>query len=180
MLEGAVARILNQLLGKYVVDLDTENLNVGIFSGRVQLTDLKLKPEALYELNLPIEVIAGTIGKVSIQIPWTTIWESTTNVTIEDVFILANPVINGNIFDEEKDKRLKRALKRKALYDLDSESHFIGGPSSFSEHLISNILNNLQLNISNVHIRYEDIVSCRYPLSCGLCIGNITAETTNR
>lgn len=47
MLEGAVARILNQLLGKYVVDLDTENLNVGIFSGHVQLTDLKLKPEAL-------------------------------------------------------------------------------------------------------------------------------------
>lgn len=42
-----MARILNQLLGKYVVDLDTENLNVGIFSGHVQLTDLKLKPEAL-------------------------------------------------------------------------------------------------------------------------------------
>lgn len=47
MLEGAVARILNQLLGKYVVDLDTENLNVGIFSGLVQLNELKLKPEAL-------------------------------------------------------------------------------------------------------------------------------------
>lgn len=47
MLEGAVARMLNQLLGKYVVDLDTENLNVGIFSGHVQLTDLKLKTEAL-------------------------------------------------------------------------------------------------------------------------------------
>ena len=47
MLEGAVARILNRFLGKYVVDFDTENLNVGIFSGQVQLTDLKLKPEAL-------------------------------------------------------------------------------------------------------------------------------------
>ena len=47
MLEGTVARILNQLLGKYVQDLDTENLNVGIFSGKVQLTDLKLKAEAL-------------------------------------------------------------------------------------------------------------------------------------
>lgn len=47
MLEGAVARLLNHFLGKYVVDLDAENLNVGIFSGQVQLTDLKLKPEAL-------------------------------------------------------------------------------------------------------------------------------------
>lgn len=47
MLEGTVARILNQLLGKYVQDLDTENLNVGIFSGTAQLSELKLKPEAL-------------------------------------------------------------------------------------------------------------------------------------
>lgn len=47
MLEGVVARLLNQLLGKYVADLDSENFNVGIFSGQVQLTDLKLKTEAL-------------------------------------------------------------------------------------------------------------------------------------
>lgn len=47
MLEGVVARLLNQFLGKYVIDLDIENLNVGIFSGQVQLTDLKLKTEAL-------------------------------------------------------------------------------------------------------------------------------------
>lgn len=47
MFEGAVAGILNRLLGKYVQDLDTENLNVGIFSGDFNLTDLKLKPEAL-------------------------------------------------------------------------------------------------------------------------------------
>lgn len=51
MLEGTVARLLNQLLGKYVVDLDTENLNVGIFSGQVQLNDLKLKPEALVSIQ---------------------------------------------------------------------------------------------------------------------------------
>lgn len=51
MFEGAVAGILNRLLGKYVQDLDTENLNVGIFSGNVNLTDLKLKPEALVSYN---------------------------------------------------------------------------------------------------------------------------------
>ncbi|KAK9875024.1 hypothetical protein WA026_005834 [Henosepilachna vigintioctopunctata] len=179
MLEGAVARILNQLLGKYVVDLDTENLNVGIFSGKVQLTDLKLNPEALYELDLPIEVVAGTIGKISIQIPWTSIWDSTTVVNVEDIYMLVNPVVNGNVFDDNKNRRLRRAQKRNILSNLDMESHLIGGPSSFSEHLISNILNNLQLNISNVHIRYEDSISSRYPLAAGLCIGSITAETTN-
>lgn len=47
MFEGAIAAFLNRLLGKYVEDLDTEQFNVGIFSGDTCLTDLKLKPEAL-------------------------------------------------------------------------------------------------------------------------------------
>jgi N-terminal region of Chorein or VPS13 len=47
MFKSSVAWVLNKYLGKYVQDLDTENLNVGIFNGEVQLHDLKLKPEAL-------------------------------------------------------------------------------------------------------------------------------------
>lgn len=50
MFEGAVAAFLNRLLGRYVEDLDTEQFNVGIFSGETYLTDLKLKPEALVRL----------------------------------------------------------------------------------------------------------------------------------
>ncbi|XP_057653630.1 intermembrane lipid transfer protein VPS13A-like [Diorhabda carinulata] len=178
MLEGAVARLLNQILGKYVVDLDTENLNVGIFSGLVQLTDLKLKPEALYELRLPIEVRAGTIGKVWLQIPWTTLWNQPIIINIEDVHVIAGPVVTDEPFDEDKNKRLSRAAKRKALADLDNHE-ILGGPSSFSEHLITNILNYFQLNITNVHIRYEDNYLSRSTVAMGLCIGSITAESTN-
>ena len=50
MFEGAVAAILNRFLGKYVEDLDTEDFNVGIFSGDTCLTDLRLKPEALVSI----------------------------------------------------------------------------------------------------------------------------------
>lgn len=47
MFEGVVAAVLNRFLGKYVQDLDTENLNVGIFGGDVQLHNLRIRPEAL-------------------------------------------------------------------------------------------------------------------------------------
>lgn len=47
MFEGIVASLLNRYLGKYIEDLDLENLNVGIFSGNVLLSNLKLKTEAL-------------------------------------------------------------------------------------------------------------------------------------
>ncbi|EEZ98160.2 hypothetical protein TcasGA2_TC000586 [Tribolium castaneum] len=179
MLEGAVARLLNHLLGKYVVDLDTENLNVGIFSGHVQLTDLKLKTEALYELGLPIEVKAGTVGKIWLQIPWTCLWSQPVLVNIEDLHIICGPLLSDQPFDAEKNKRLIRAFKRKILADLDTESHIIGGPNSFSEHLVTNILNCLQFSVTNVHIRYEDVISYKTPISAGLCIGSVTAETTN-
>ncbi|KAF2880111.1 hypothetical protein ILUMI_26068 [Ignelater luminosus] len=172
--------LLNQLLGKYVVDLDTENLNVGIFSGHVQLTDLQLKSEALYELNLPIKVKIGTIGKIWLKIPWNYLWNEPVVINIEDIHIIAEPIVTFEKYDPEKDKRLLRALKRKILSELDTEKEYIGGPNYFSEHLLTNIVNNLQLNVTNVHIRYEDSVSADYPLACGLCIGNITAETTNR
>lgn len=202
MLESVVARLLNQLLGKYVVDLDTENLNVGIFSGHVQLTDLQLKSEALvsklfkayyvtyfetsknekfqYELNLPIKVKIGTIGKIWLKIPWNYLWNEPVVINIEDIHIIAEPIVTFEKYDPEKDKRLLRALKRKILSELDTEKEYIGGPNYFSEHLLTNIVNNLQLNVTNVHIRYEDSVSADYPLACGLCIGSITAETTNR
>lgn len=57
MFEGLVASILNKWLGKYVEDLDTEHLNVGIFSGEVRLNDLRLKPEALvsYKCYFPLD-----------------------------------------------------------------------------------------------------------------------------
>ncbi|KAB0792527.1 hypothetical protein PPYR_14486 [Photinus pyralis] len=179
MLESVVARLLNQLLGKYVVDLDTENLNVGIFSGHVQLTDLQLKAEALYELNLPIKVKIGTIGKIWLKIPWNYLWNEPVVLTIEDILITAVPIVSYDKYDPEIEKRLSRAVKRKILNDLDTDRRFIGGPNSFSEHLLTNLVNNLQINVSNIHIRYEDSVSANQPLACGLCIGSITAETTN-
>lgn len=47
MFEGIIASLLNRYLGKYIEDLDLENLNVGIFGGNVLLSNLKLKTEAL-------------------------------------------------------------------------------------------------------------------------------------
>ncbi|KAL1509464.1 hypothetical protein ABEB36_004192 [Hypothenemus hampei] len=179
MLEGTVARILNQLLGKYVQDLDTENLNVGIFSGKINLTDLKLKPEALYELNLPIEVKVGTIGKIEVQIPWTALWNRPIVVNITDVHMIVVPIVNNVPFEPEKNKRILRAFKKRALELLEQNGGILGGPSSFAEHLVSNILSFIEVNIENIHLRYEDDVSYSTPIAGGFCIDSISAQSTN-
>lgn len=124
-------------------------------------------------------MVAGTIGKISLQIPWTGLWSQTINVNIEDVHIIVNPIVTNREFDCEKNKRLIRAAKKKALSDLDADGTVFGGPTAFAEHLVTNILNYLQLTVTNVHVRYEDRVSCKEPISAGLCIGTISAESTN-
>lgn len=133
-----------------------------------------------YELNLPIEVTAGTIGKIWLQIPWTNLWKQSVVVNVEDVHIVCAPVVTFKPFDEEKNRRLIRAFKKCALAELQNDCEVIGGPKSFSEHLVANMINNLEFSISNVHIRYEDCVSTKTCVSAGVCIGSITAESTNR
>lgn len=113
MFEGAIAAFLNRLLGRYVEDLDTEQFNVGIFSGDTCLTDLKLKPEALvyifsddtgtiyryhncvyilvhlcfqYQLGLPIRVEIGLIGKIILKIPWSGLFSQPIVICIEVLF----------------------------------------------------------------------------------------------
>lgn len=125
-------------------------------------------------------MIAGTIGKIRLQIPWAALWNQVVTINIEDIHITCSPIIANKPFDAEKNKRLLRAFKKKILTDLDTESQFIPGSNSFADCFLANILHNLQIAITNVHLRYEDNISYKNPISAGLCIGTITAETTNR
>nr|XP_018900199.1 PREDICTED: vacuolar protein sorting-associated protein 13A-like isoform X1 [Bemisia tabaci] len=182
MFKGVVATLLNRYFGKYVEDLDIENLNVGIFSGDVQLQNLKLKPEAFYELELPIEVKVGLIEKVSVNIPWTGFQTSSIKVLIEGVYIIVGPVTDRP-YDSEKDKRLLRAFKRRKIELLEDEN-LLGTDApetkNFLENLITTIMNNLQISIHNVHVRYEDSgSSIEYPLAVGICLQSFSIQTTN-
>lgn len=122
---------------------------------------------------------SGTIGKIWLQIPWISLWNQPIVLNIEDIHIVFGPIVTREPFDEEKNKRLTRAAKRKSLEDL-AKNGLFGGPSELTEHLISNLMNYFQLNITNIHIRYEDWETYKTPIGAGLCIGSITADSTNR
>ncbi|XP_071956749.1 intermembrane lipid transfer protein VPS13A-like [Antedon mediterranea] len=185
VLESIVASLLNKYLDKYIENLDTDNLDVGLFSGQLNLQDLQLKPEALYELDLPIEVKAGTVGKISFVIPWTSLFSSPVIVNVEDVLLLVSPV-TARPYDEEKEKRLENAAKRKVLEQLErSKTKPLNEKDeqeslSFTEKLTASIINNVQVFMKNVHVRYEDTVTNPgYPFSFGVMVPYISAETTD-
>ncbi|XP_047356214.1 vacuolar protein sorting-associated protein 13C-like isoform X2 [Vespa velutina] len=179
MFEGAIAAFLNRLLGRYVEDLDTERFNIGIFSGDTCLTDLKLKPEALYQLGLPIRVEAGLIGKIILKIPWTGLLSQPVVIYIEDIFIVAVPILYGQ-YNMELQKKLLRAEKRKILEDLEGDEAFTAGlPLNFFDGIVTSIMRNFQITINNIHIRYEEKLFCNSLSACGICIQSISMTTTN-
>ncbi|XP_076243831.1 intermembrane lipid transfer protein VPS13A [Calliopsis andreniformis] len=174
MFEGAIAAFLNRLLGKYVEDLDTEQFNVGIFSGDTCLTNLKLKPEALYQLGLPIRVEVGLIGKIILKIPWSGLFSQPIILCIEDVYIVAVPA-GHDTYDAEVQKRLMRAEKKKILEDLKEDEAY---KTELFANLLTFVTKNFQITINNVHIRYEEELN-ESLCACGVCIQTISVMTTN-
>lgn len=53
-----------------VDNLNTGQLNVGIWSGDVKLRNLRLKKEALDKFRLPVDVVEGYLGDLTLSIPW--------------------------------------------------------------------------------------------------------------
>lgn len=68
MLEPVLAYYLNQYLGKYVTGLDADKLRLSVWAGDVVLKDLKLRSEALKDLNLPITVKGGVLGTLRLKV----------------------------------------------------------------------------------------------------------------
>lgn len=56
--------------GTQVDNLNTGQLNIGIWSGDVKLKNLRLKKEALDKFRLPVDVVEGYLGDLTLSIPW--------------------------------------------------------------------------------------------------------------
>ena len=109
-----VANLLNRFLGMYVQNFDAKQLNVGIWSGDVKLRDLELRREALDQLHLPLNVVEGHLGQLTLQIPWSNLHGKPVKVHIEDVFLLAAPREDAD-YDPEEEERRAHAVKMEKL-----------------------------------------------------------------
>ena len=72
-------------------------------------------------MELPIEVKYGSIGKLSLKIPWTNLSNSPVIITVQDVFVVAAP-LNHRPYKGDKDEKLERTRKRRFLQKLEGIS----------------------------------------------------------
>ncbi|KAJ3291062.1 hypothetical protein HK104_006345 [Borealophlyctis nickersoniae] len=187
MFEGIIAPVIKKFLGDYVANLESTQLSVGIWQGDVVLHNLKLKREALDKFNLPIDVLEGYLGELTLNIPWNDLKNKPVKVYINNVYLLAAPKGDTDYDPEEEEDRAQK-LKQEKLEtaemlsargkqpNLGNEKH----DSSFITSLVTKIVDNLQITMKNIHIRYEDKISnLNAPFAVGLTLQEFSAVSTD-
>ncbi|KAH8890292.1 vacuolar protein sorting-associated protein 13 [Thozetella sp. PMI_491] len=188
MLEGLVSGLLNRFLGMYVKNFDPTQLKVGIWSGDVKLRDLELRREALDQLKLPINVVEGHLGELTLVIPWSNLRGAPVKIFIEDVFLLASPKEEAQYNEEEEERRKQRVkmekldsaelLKERSQEGLSQEEQ--KKSQSFTQSLVTKIVDNLQVTVKNIHVRYEDAISAPgHPFALGVTLEEFSAVSTD-
>lgn len=157
-----------------------------IISGDVVLNNLILKQSALKELDLPVTTLYGHLGKLILKIPWKNLYSAPVEAIIEKLYVLAVPNTDirfneekeqRNSFEEKKSELIRIELAKKNEKEQDKESQV--ADKSFAEKLTAQIVNNVQIKISDIHIRYEDTTTTGQPFAFGVTLSDLTVHTTD-
>ncbi|XP_069332475.1 intermembrane lipid transfer protein VPS13A isoform X2 [Eulemur rufifrons] len=186
--ESVVVDVLNRFLGDYVVGLDRSQLSLDIWKGVVVLKNLQIKENALSQLDVPFKVKVGHIGNLNLIIPWKNLYTQPVEAVLEEIYILIvpssrikyDPVKEEKQLMEAKQQELKRIEEAKQKV-VDQEQDRQEKQDTFAEKLVTQIIKNLQVKISSIHIRYEDDITNRdKPLSFGISLQNLSMQTTDQ
>ncbi|XP_019410461.1 PREDICTED: vacuolar protein sorting-associated protein 13A isoform X1 [Crocodylus porosus] len=186
--ESLVVDVLNRFLGDYVVNLDSSQLKLGIWGGAVALKNLEIKENALSQLDVPFKVKAGHIGQLNLQIPWQNLYTQPVEAVLDGVYLLVVPTASIK-YDAEKEARQLLEARQRELQRIEEAKQKIADQDkakeekqdTFVEKLVTQVIKNLQVKISNIHVRYEDDITNREnPLSFGVSLQNLSLQTADQ
>ncbi|KAK3890033.1 hypothetical protein Pcinc_005997 [Petrolisthes cinctipes] len=186
MFKNIISDILNRVLGTYIENLDSSKLNVSIWGGDVELNGLEIKQSALDELDLPVRPVFGHIGRLKLKIPWKDLYNDAWVASVEKVVVVAVPKTSIS-YDQEREDRLRHEAKMSQLHNAEEarKKHQEVGKDEkpkdgFLEKLLAQVIRNIQIYIRDIHIRYEDCVSCpKSPFAAGVTLHNLSIVSTD-
>lgn len=157
---------LVKVLGEFV-ELDENNLNLAVWAGQITLNDLKLKADnILKDFNFVIH--HGLVESLEITIPWTALFVSPLKIKINGIYLDVGPS-ELNLSDQAKliEKIFQEKLRKLQVIDqylsiaqsLENNSSNAAAESSsesYVQQYTSLIVDNVEVYLSNIHIRYED------------------------
>uniref|UniRef100_A0A7N6AUJ7 Vacuolar protein sorting 13 homolog A n=1 Tax=Anabas testudineus TaxID=64144 RepID=A0A7N6AUJ7_ANATE len=176
--ESVVVDVLNRFLGDYVVNLDSSQLN---------------------QLDIPFKVRAGHIGRLQLKIPWKNLYNQSVEATLDGVYLLIVPTASIKYDAEKEEKQLQEARQRELqrieetkLKAAEQENPKLEKQDTFVEKLVTQVIKNLQVKISNIHflhihslpliseICFPQVTNPNCPLSFGVSLQNLSLQTADK
>ncbi|XP_055373962.1 intermembrane lipid transfer protein Vps13 [Condylostylus longicornis] len=182
--EAVVCDIVNKIVGDYIENLDSKQLKIGIWGGDVILHDLKLRENALDDLDLPVQLVYGHLGDFVLKIPWKNLYSQPVEARIENLYVLITPK-QALRYNQEKEEKYELSAKKAVLAKIDEAKEYelekekAAKDKTFTEKLTAQIINNLQIKIANIHIRYEDANTTGKPFAFGITLRKLELYTTD-
>ncbi|KAI0348067.1 hypothetical protein BDW22DRAFT_50532 [Trametopsis cervina] len=159
-LKELVIVLVNQVLAPYVDHIDQEEVKAGIERGQLTLRNLHFTKASVKKFGLPVDFLEGHLGHFSLSLDWQNFGNHPIKLLVEDVYLLVVPP-SGTSYDAAEEKAYAQARKEERLriaelLHLPLEGEYTPLQYGRLSSLITKILDNLQVSVKNVHIRYED------------------------
>jgi len=145
-MEHILQYVLPSLLGDFVQGIDKNNMKTEFFSGKVSITGITINPALLKSLDAPIKITFSDVGKLEAKIPWMKKFKEPTEIYLEDLLVLLEPLESLEDFDiiEERIKFLDKlkeecAAKLKSI-DKDSSKQDEGSMSQYKGLIVDNLM----------------------------------------
>jgi vacuolar protein sorting-associated protein 13A/C len=189
MAKSLLLNVLVDVLGNYVEGLSRENLKVGVWNGTIELYNMRLKNTALDDLNLPIKVQRGCIKKIHVKIPWASLESKPVTVIIDGIFLQAGPLDLSTLSAEDSQRMISMSIMKKleeaekgilAMVQKKDDLQTTAKQATYVQQLTAKIIDNLEVTVTKLHIRYEDSTSIPGTVfSCGVTIDSLSLATTD-
>lgn len=141
-----------------------------------------------------MKLILGRIKKLYIKVPWNALSSKPVTCEVSGLELVISPlerdlwqqlVLKQNRFEALEATIIEFAKQtfldileeeRKQLAPADAKG---ADQSGFMMNLTTKIIDNMQINITNIHVRYEDTKFFKKPLSMGVTLQRLQIHTTD-
>lgn len=181
--------VLDVLLGDYIEGLDQRQLELDVLNGHLLLQNLSVRETAFRQLQLPFAIKAGIIGRVELRIPWANLSSQPTQLRLKDILLLVVPQ-SESMWNEEAERKREDHRKRSLLDAYEKKSVVASSSaeceqpshqrSTFAARLSARILDRLQVDVTDLVIRYVDASHARRPYTITLGIRTISLRSSER
>ena len=179
------SNIINWIIDKYlnnILEINKDLTKSSILTGEIQMANLKIKPEIFTLLNLPFfELVHGYVGKLRIKVQMPRVHLHPIRVEVENVFFHAKQKKLSNI-NKEGEIKFMEGFKDDSLQILEEFKNELNNfQDELNPNLLSKLINNIEINVSNICIRFDDEISYTLtPFCFGVLIKNVKLKTVDK